>query len=142
MNNHYKTQPTSITDIKLIQKLINCNGFVISDHDFCDTDETIRLWIKPYKNGRLCPECGRRGTIVKNSLRKERVCRDLPLGEWKVDLHYCPHEIVCPTHGRKQESIPWAAPFSRVSHRFECHPSWGVTLSAVAGTKNAAFYFV
>lgn len=125
-----------MTDIKLIQKLINCNGFVISDYDFCDTDETIRLWIKPYKNGRLCPECGRRGTIVKNSLRKERVWRDLPLGDWKVDLHYCPHEITCPTHGRKQESIPWAAPFSRVSHRFEYQMlcmAKEMTLSAVAG---------
>ncbi len=32
-----------MTNIQLIQKLINCNGFVISDYNFCDTDETICL---------------------------------------------------------------------------------------------------
>ena len=125
-----------MTDLKLIQKLLNCKGFVISDYNFCDTDFTLHLWVKPYKNGRLCPECGRRGKIVTNANRKERNWKDVPLGEWKVELHYCPHEIVCPTHGRRQEKIPWAAAFSRVTHRFEYQMlcmAREMTLSAVAG---------
>ena len=125
-----------MTDLKLIQKILNCNGFVVSDYNFCDTDQTLNLWIKPHKNGRLCPECGRRCNIVKNPNRKGRSWRDIPLGDWKVELHYCPHEIICPTHGRRQEKIPWAAAFSRVTHRFEFQllcMAREMTLSAVAG---------
>jgi transposase len=36
-----------------------------------------------------------------------------------VTLWYCPREIVCPTHGRVQENIPWAESNSRVTYRFE-----------------------
>ena len=32
---------------------------------------------------------------------------------------YKPKEIECETHGRVQEKIPWAGPFTRVSYRFE-----------------------
>ena len=32
---------------------------------------------------------------------------------------YAPHEIHCPTHGRVQESIPWASAHSRISYRLE-----------------------
>lgn len=125
-----------MTDVKLIQKLLNCNGLVVSDYDFCDTDQTLHLWIKPHKNGCRCPDCGRRCTIVTNANRKERLWTDLPLGEWKVVFHYCPHEITCPTHGRRQEQIPWAEAFSRVTKRFEFQMlcfAREMTLSAVAG---------
>ena len=32
---------------------------------------------------------------------------------------YAPREILCPTHGRVEEQIPWAAPYSRTTYRFE-----------------------
>lgn len=36
-----------------------------------------------------------------------------------IFFHYAPKEIICPTHGRIQEEIPWAAANSRVTYRFE-----------------------
>jgi transposase len=36
-----------------------------------------------------------------------------------VFLHYQPQEIVCRTHGRLQEAIPWARPQVRVTHRVD-----------------------
>jgi transposase len=32
---------------------------------------------------------------------------------------YAPKEIFCPTHGRVQESIPWAPAYSRITYRLE-----------------------
>jgi transposase len=37
----------------------------------------------------------------------------------RIVFHYAPKEIDCPTHGRVQEQIAWAAPYSRVTHRLE-----------------------
>ena len=37
----------------------------------------------------------------------------------EVSLGYVPREIMCPTHGRTEEDIPWAARHARVSYRFE-----------------------
>ena len=37
----------------------------------------------------------------------------------EVTLGYAPREIVCRTHGRTEEEIPWAARHARVSYRFE-----------------------
>ena len=45
--------------------------------------------------------------------------RDLPLGWVEVFFHYVPREILCRTHGRVQEEIPWARPHCRETHRFE-----------------------
>jgi transposase len=36
-----------------------------------------------------------------------------------VYFHYQPREIICRSHGRNQENIPWAATFSQVTYRFE-----------------------
>jgi transposase len=75
------------------------------------------LAVKPYKNGRRCPECGRRGTLVHAS--SARRWRDVQVCARTVWLLYGPREIRCPTHGRVSEEIPWAEPFSRVTYRFE-----------------------
>lgn len=36
-----------------------------------------------------------------------------------LQFAYAPGEIPCPTHGRIEEQIPWAAPYSRATYRFE-----------------------
>jgi len=76
------------------------------------------LSVKPHKNGCKCPICGRRGEI-KSILREARTWRDVRVGLWTVIFLYCPKEIICPTHGRVQEEIPWAAPHARATFRVE-----------------------
>lgn len=90
----------------------------ISDVGFKNRFRELHLWVRPYKNGRRCPHCGHRGRILC-AQRQERVWRDLPLGWVEVFFHYVPREILCRTHGRVQEEIPWARPHSRETHRFE-----------------------
>lgn len=36
-----------------------------------------------------------------------------------VFFHYRPKEIICPTHGRIQETIPWASEYARITYRVE-----------------------
>jgi transposase len=52
--------------------------------------------------------------------RPQRTWRDLPVDGISVALHYSPREILCPTHGRLQEEIPWAASNARNTLRLEC----------------------
>ncbi len=78
----------------------------------------LHLSVKPYKNGCLCPKCGRRGRIVSYA-KKARVWRDIPLGFVGVFFHYLPRDIKCKVHGRIQEDVPWASPYSRETYRFE-----------------------
>ncbi|MCP4755790.1 MAG: transposase family protein [Proteobacteria bacterium] len=74
--------------------------------------------MKPYKDGCLCPLCGRRGGILR-TLDKPRVWRDVPVCGRDVFFSYRLREIVCQIHGRVQEDFPWAAPNVRVTYRFE-----------------------
>ena len=53
------------------------------------------------------------------TMRSYRVWRDIPICGWVVFFWYHPREILCPTHGRVQEDIPWADPYARVTYRFE-----------------------
>jgi transposase len=50
---------------------------------------------------------------------EHRIWRDIPLCRWTVFFCYRPKEISCPTHGRVQEEIPWAATHARITHRLE-----------------------
>jgi len=50
---------------------------------------------------------------------EERSWRDLVVSGTSIYFHYRPREIICPTHGRAQENIPWADDYSRVSYRLE-----------------------
>ena len=83
------------------------------------------LWlaVKPYKNSACCPHCGRRGKLVKRSgkqvARASRSWRDLPVGGLATAITYSPREIICETHCRVQEDIPWAAKHSRTTLRFD-----------------------
>ncbi len=102
---------------KFIQKLLNIKGFCVTDFTFHNWYKELWLVIKPYKNGACCPYCNRRGIIIR--LLKPRTWRDVPVCGKQVFLVYCPREIKCRKHGKIQENIPWAAPYARVTHRFE-----------------------
>ncbi len=78
----------------------------------------FHLHVKPHKNGAQCPQCGRRGKVVR-SMPEQRIWRDVPVCGWAVFFHYFPREIECPTHGRAQELIPWAEGYARVTYRLE-----------------------
>ena len=100
--------------IARLLKIKDCKLTNISFHH----GQVMKLAIKPWKNGRRCPLCGRRGTIIRT--RPEiREWRDLKVGGWHVRFVYAPREIHCATHGRGEEQTPWAAPYSRITHRFE-----------------------
>jgi transposase len=107
-----------MTDKKLITKLLKLTGMKVTDISFKGRGKALYLTVKPFKNGCRCPDCGRRGTI-KRTLPKARIWRDVCVCGWTVFLLYCPKEIVCPTHGRVQEDIPWADAFARITYRLE-----------------------
>lgn len=85
---------------------------------FTDRNRRLDITVKPYKNGCRCPECGRRGKIVRQRT-EVRYWKDLPVHGIEVNLCYAPKEILCATHGRVQEDIPWAEGHARISYRFE-----------------------
>jgi len=86
-------------------------------HYFGGHGRELHLGVKPYKNGCQCPHCQRRGRILV--IAAERCWRDLRICGITVFFHYQPRVIDCPTHGRIQEMIPWAASQSHVTYRFE-----------------------
>lgn len=100
--------------IARLLKIKDCKLINISFHHA----QVVSLLVKPWKNGRRCPQCGRRGTIIRTR-PENREWRDLKVGGWQVRFVYAPREIHCATHGRVEEQIPWAAPYSRITHRFE-----------------------
>ena len=103
---------------KFIRKLLNLKELSVTGFVFKQRQKKLELFVKPYKNGCRCPYCNRRGKI-KHQRKKGRIWRDLPLYGCQIELSYFPREIICPTHGRVQENIPWADTYSRVTYRFE-----------------------
>jgi transposase len=85
---------------------------------FQNRNKELHLTVKPYKNGCRCPECERRCRIVRHTTELRR-WEDLTLMGMKVLLWYAPKEIYCSTHGRVQETIPWAPAYSRITFRLE-----------------------
>lgn len=102
---------------KFILKLFHFKDLAIQNFHFNQREKTFNIFVKPYKNGCRCPDCDQRGKIIRTMEVRQWV--DVPVGPWKVVLHYAPREIRCRTHGRIQEVIPWAAPNARVTYRFE-----------------------
>lgn len=96
-----------------LKKILRICWFSFQNHD-----RELHLGVKPYKNGCRCPHCGRRGTILR-IMPEERCWRDIRVCGLTVFFHFTPREILCPTHGRVQEEIPWAAPHSQVTYRLE-----------------------
>lgn len=103
---------------QFIQRLLKIKAFSVRNYAFSNWFRELWLEVKPYKNGALCPHCHRRGKIISH-LKEPRIWRDVPVCGRQVFFVYCPREILCCTHGRVQEDIPWAAPYARVTYRFE-----------------------
>jgi len=103
---------------KFIRKLLKLKELVVCGYELNERKRQLLIFVKPYKNGCRCPKCDRRCKI-KNQLRLYRTWRDLPVYGCQVELRFCPREILCPTHGRIQENIPWADNYSRITYRFE-----------------------
>ena len=106
-----------MTANKCIQKLLRFKELKVVDFTFKGGNR-LDILVKPHKNGCCCPICGRRCKIVM-TLPEVRWWRDIPVAGWSVWLQYCPREIMCPTHGRRQEQIPWAREYARATYRFE-----------------------
>lgn len=103
-----------------IAKLFRFKRYLkVMDYVFEDYGKTLKILVKPYKNGCRCPDCQRRCKIVATVMGESRQWRDIPIHGITVLLIFLPREIDCPTHGRQQEEIPWAAAFARVTYRFE-----------------------
>jgi transposase len=98
--------------------LLKLKDLKLSSFTFKERTKELFLSVKPYKNGCRCPECQRRGKIV-NILSDARVWRDIRVCGWTISFLYCPKEILCPTHGRIQEEIPWAEQRARITYRLE-----------------------
>lgn len=107
-----------MTSLKAIARLLKLKSTLkIIDLAF-RRDGSLDLYVKPYKNGARCPHCDRRGKLLR-SRECQRQWRDLPVAGRAVRLCYRPREILCPTHGRVEEKIPWAAPYARGTLRLE-----------------------
>ena len=107
-----------MSNLKLLYKILHLKGMKITRFDFKHRDKELHLAVKPHKNGCRCPHCGRRGRIVWQAAAPRR-WEDLTLMGLKVLFWYTPKEILCPTHARVQEAIPWADAYSRISYRLE-----------------------
>lgn len=107
-----------MTNHRLLARLLQLRELKITGFQFKNRDKELHLSVKPYKNGCRCPQCQRRCRIVRQS-STPRSWADLTLFGMRILLWYSPKEIDCPTHGRIQESIPWAASRSRITYRLE-----------------------
>lgn len=103
---------------KFIVSLLRLKEIFVVDYQFHVRARALHLWVRPYKTGGRCPQCERRCTIL-HVCSSARMWRDLPICGWSVFFCYHPKEIMCPTHGRIQERIPWADPYARITYRFE-----------------------
>lgn len=107
-----------MTTLSFIKKMLRLKEVRVIDFNFIARQSLLRVLIKPFKTGCRCPICGRRGKIIQQ-LKEAREWSDIVIAGWKIILVYAPKEINCPTHGRQQENIPWAAPQAQCSYRFE-----------------------
>lgn len=128
-----KKEKKPVSNLKLLSKILRLKDMKITHFEFKRRDQELHLAVKPYKNGCRCPDCGRRGRIVRHTPELRR-WEDLTLMGMKVILWYAPKEIHCPTHGRAQEEIPWAASYSRISYRLE----WRICALCQIMTQKAA----
>ncbi len=122
-----------MSNLKLLYKILRLDGMKITQFWFKNRDKELHLAVKPYKNGGCCPECGRRGRIVRQT-STFRCWEDLTLMGMKILLWYVPKEIYCPTHGRLQETIPWTPAYSRITYRLE----WRICALCQIMTQKAA----
>lgn len=122
-----------MSNLKLLSKILRLKGMKITSFQFKDYGRELHLCVKPYQNGCGCPQCGRRCPIVSEG-QEGRSWQDIAVLGRRVVLWYCPKEIECPRHGRAQEEIPWAAPYSRITYRAE----WRIGMLCQRMTQKAA----
>ncbi len=122
-----------MSNLKLLSKILRLKEMKITRFWFKNRNKELHLTVKPYKNGCCCPQCGRRGRIVRQPSELRR-WEDLTLMGMKILLWYAPKEIHCPTHGRVQETIPWAPIYSRITYRLE----WRICALCQIMTQKAA----
>ncbi|MFQ5668669.1 MAG: ISL3 family transposase [Candidatus Binatia bacterium] len=122
-----------MSNLKLLNKILRLKDLKFTRFWFKNRGQQLHLAVKPYKNGCRCPECGRRGRIVRHATELRR-WEDLTLMGMKILLWYAPKEIQCPTHGRVQETIPWAPAYSRITYRLE----WRICTLCQLMTQKAA----
>lgn len=106
-----------MTSNKLLSCLLKMKGFRVTWFEL-KSETILRVGVKPHKTGCRCPKCGRRCEIVRH-LRECRSWDDIVVCGRRCIFMYAPKEIYCPTHGRIQEQIPWAAEYSRITYRLE-----------------------
>jgi transposase len=107
-----------MSERKLLSKILRLSQMKVTDFKWRERGTELHLAVKPLKNGCRCPQCERRCPIVR--LNAEARCwSDIAILGVPVFLWYAPKEVCCPTHGRAQEIIAWAAPHARVSYRLE-----------------------
>lgn len=122
-----------MSNLKLLCKILRLKGMKITDFWFKNRGKELYLAVKPHKNGCRCPACGRRGRIVHQRTELRR-WEDLTLMGMKILFWYAPKTILCPTHGRVQEEIPWAPALSRITYRLE----WRICALCQIMTQKAA----
>jgi len=103
---------------KFITKLLKLKGLKVKDVYYSGYGNILNLEIKTYKNGCICPTCGLRGQIIVHA-KERRTWQDVSVCGKNIYFHYSPKEILCKTHGRVQEVIPWADSYSRITYRLE-----------------------
>ena len=123
--------------MSFVKKLLRLKGLKVTGLKFKTRESTLLIWVKPHKNGCLCPKCGRRAKII-NHRKEVRYWDDIVVAEWKVVLCYHPKEINCPTHGRQQEEIPWSAEQAQYTYRFE----FAMLMYSKVMTQKAAAYLL
>ncbi len=122
-----------MSNLKLLRRILRLKSLKITHFRFMQRGTELHLAVKPYKNGCRCPQCGRRAGIVRHTTELRR-WEDLTLMGLKILLWYAPKEIHCPTHGRVQETIPWALAYSRITYRLE----WRICALCQIMTQKAA----
>ena len=123
-----------MSNLKLLSKILRLDGMKITGFEFKNREKELHLGVKPYQNGCRCQQCLRRSPITRAATAR-RSWADVTILGLKIVLWYFPKEIHCPTHGIAQETIPWAAPLSRITYRLEyliCSLSKAMTQKAVA----------
>ena len=103
---------------KLLSRLLRMTGFVATWFQLLEGEGILRVGVKPRKTGCICTKCNRRGKIV-HRVKECRIWEDIIVCGYRVLFYYAPAEILCSTHGRIQERIPWANDHSRISYRLE-----------------------
>jgi len=123
-----------MSNLKLLSTILRLRGMKITRFHFKDYGRELHLCVKPHKNGRRCVQCGRRGRILSQG-KEARSWQDIAVLGRRLVFWYSPKEIECPTHGRAQEEIPWAAAYARLTYRAEwrlCRLCQSMTQKAAA----------